>query len=298
MLCQTIHDWLMNADDPSRPNPLVADHIAGCTLCQEFAAELIGLETAVRSHPTPPSVLANRDAFLARIANTVPPPVRNRQIGQIVAICATMAASLIVGLVTAWFIWRESSQPDHPSPNSTVAHAEPSVVEDLVEWNLRLTEADGVADRERLVRERLPELQASVRSAKLTPHDRTLAENLLSHGQRLGSTNDPVEEAEGFHELADTLLARLDSVVEDQRRSEFYARLYSKVIDRGVDANLDRAERQALKAEKQSRVQTLKKAKNKQALKAAAVAERMSGQAKEQIKANKRKEKGSSRSEK
>ena len=108
----------------------------------------------------------------------------------------------------------------------------------------------------------------------------------------MGESADPVEEAEGFHDLADSLLVRLDASAEDADRSEHLARMYAEVVDRGVDANLARAERQALKAEKQARVQNLTKAKHKQAARAALIAERIPEKAREHVKANRPKSKG------
>jgi hypothetical protein len=163
-----------------------------------------------------------------------------------------------------------------------VAQADPAVVADLVEWNLKLTEAEHPADREKLVQQ-MAEFQAAVNKATLSPEERAFAEQLLAYGRKLGDGSDAVDEAEGFHALADTLLIRLDATADQPAKAETFARLYSQVVARGVDRNLRRAERQELKAEKQARVQALRQAKKKQAAKADAIADRIPEPAREHV---------------
>jgi hypothetical protein len=278
MNCDAARDRLLLSDDPARPDAVLAEHLAACPACRAAADELGGLEAAIRAYPTPPSVLARRDAFLDGLPSTSPRPARVRHVA---AAFAALAACVVVA-VAAMAVLRPA-QPDTP----TVAQADPTVVEDLVEWNLKLSEADVPADRERLVRDRLPDLQAAVESAPLSADDRALADQLLAQGRKLGTAADPVDEAEAFHLLADTLLVKLDTSADDPVRSVTLAKMYSDVVDRGVDRNLERAERQALRAEKQARVQELRKAKKRQAARAAAVAERMPERAREHMKRTK-----------
>jgi hypothetical protein len=285
VLCDTARDRLLTADDPARADPDVAEHVAGCAACRAVAADLAAFEQAIRAYPTPAAVLVRRDAFLNNLASPAPRPIRVRHI---VAAFATLAASVIVCVATVALM--RSAGPDG-GPTQPVAQADP-VMEDLVEWNLKLTETETPADREKLVRNRLPELQSAVQTASLSADDRTFAEQLLAYGRKLGGTADAVDEAEGFHDLADTLLVRLDTAAEDPARSVVYARLYSQVVDRGVDVNLARAEKQALKVEKQVRVKNLERAKLKQAAKAAALADRISERARENMKGGKTKIKG------
>jgi hypothetical protein len=280
MTCDATRDWLLSADDPARPVSAVAAHLAGCPACRGLADDLVELENIVRAYQPPPSALARRDVFLAGLAPATPRPVRARHIA---GAFAALAASVVLAVAVVALL--------RPAPQTpAVAQADAAVVEDLVEWNLKLTEADEPAARELLVRDQLPDLQA--RAARLPADDRALAEQLLAHGRKLGGAADPVDEAEGFHDLADTLLVRLDTAADDPTRSEVYARLYSQVVDRGVDANLERAEKLALKAEKQVRVQNLRKLTKKQAARAAALADRIPEPAREQVKGGKARPKG------
>lgn len=289
MTCDAARDRLLTSDDPARPDSEVAEHLSGCTACRAVAAELAGLERAVRAYPTPPSVLARRDAFVSDLPSSFPRPVRVRHIA---AAFAALAACVVVAVaaVAAVAVLRPA-RPDTP----TIAQTEPTVVEDLVEWNLKLSEADEPADREKLVRDRMPNLQAAVELAPLSADDRVLADQLLAQGRKLGTAADPVDEAEAFHLLADTLLVKLDTSADDPARSVTLAKMYTEVVDRGVDRNLDRAERQALRAEKQARVQELRKAKRKQAARAAAVAERIPEPARQQMKRTRFRPKGGSK---
>jgi hypothetical protein len=277
------------ADDVSRPTAEVSAHLAGCAACQKLVADLTAVESAVRAVPTSEIAIASRDAFLTRIAPT-PRPRRRRGYRRMAAAFAVLAASLVIGIgLSAWLPQRPK---DNGQRQQAVAHAKPVVVEELIEWNLELTEAEIPTERQQLVRERLPQLQAKIQSSNLSTEDRAFAEQLLVHAQRMSEAADPVEEAEAFHGLADTLLVRLDTMVDDPDRSEFYAKLYSQVRDRGIDANLHRAERLVHKTDKQARVDKLQTAKNKQEAKAAALAERMHDKARQHIKPTKPKGKG------
>jgi len=289
MNCDAARDRLLTSDDPARPDADLSEHLAGCAGCRALAADLAGLEAAVRAYPTPATVVARRDAFLTTLAPAPPRPVRVRHIA---AAFAALAACVIVAVAAVAVL--RPPPPDTP----VVARANPSVVEELVEWNLKLSEADEPADREKLVRDRLPDLQAAVESARLSADDRALADQLLAQGRKLGSGADPVDEAEVFHVLADTLLVKLDTSSADSARSVTLAKMYTEVVDRGVDRNLERAERQALKAEKQARVQELRKAKKKQAARAAALAERIPEPAREHMKGSKARPKAGNRSPK
>lgn len=278
MDCDAARDRLLSSDDPARPEAELAGHLDGCPACRALAAELVGLEAAVRAYPTPRSAVARRDAFLTSLTSTSPRPIRVRHLA---AVFAALAACVVVAVAAVAVL--RPTPPDTP----IVAQADPTVVEQLVEWNLKLSEADEPTDREKLVRDRLPDLQAAVESARLSADDRSLAEQLLTQGRKFGSAADPVDEAEAFHVLADTLLIRLDTSADDPARSVTLAKMYSQVVDRGVDRNLDRAEKQALKIEKQARVQDLRKAKKKQAAQAAAVAERIPESAREHMRGTK-----------
>ncbi|HEX3151845.1 MAG TPA: hypothetical protein VHR66_27485 [Gemmataceae bacterium] len=272
MNCEAARDRLLIADNPARVDADLAEHVAGCAACSQMVGDLVRLESAVRSYPMPATVLIRREVFLT---NLKPMPARQIRARHLIAAFATIAAAIIIGIVTVALV--HNPQPD--DGRATVAQARPAVVEDLVEWTLLLTESEVPAEREKLVRERLPELQAAVQRADLSVEDRAFAEQLLAHGRKLGEGADPVDEAEAFHGVADTLLVRLDTSAQDPSRFGFYAQLYSNVVDRGVETNLKKAEKQALRAERQARVQELRKANKKQAARVADLVERMPEQA-------------------
>jgi hypothetical protein len=276
MFCDTARARLLTADDPARPDADLAAHLAACAGCRTLAADLAGLEAAVRSYPTPTAAIARRDAFLTTLA---PTPHWHLRFRHIAATVAALAAAVVLAVVTVALL-RPTPSPD--GQPQMVAQADPAVVADLVEWNLKLTEAEHPAEREKLVQQ-MAEFQAAVNKARLTPEERAFAEQLLVYGRKLGDGSDAVDEAEGFHALADTLLIRLDATTDQPAKAETFARLYSQVVDRGVDRNLKRAERQELKAEKQARIQELRQAKKKQAARADAIADRIPEPARDHV---------------
>jgi hypothetical protein len=202
------------------------------------------------------------------------------RVRHIAAAFAALAAAVVIAVVTVALLRPEPS-PDGPNP--MVAQACPDVVSDLVEWNLNLTQTEQPADRAKMVRERMPDMTGAVRRTAMSADDRALADQLLANARKLGSADDAVDEAETFHEMADTLLIRLDATADNPAQAETYARLYSQVVHRGVDHNLTRAEKQELRADKKARVQELRQAKKRQAAKADALAERIPPAAQEHV---------------
>jgi hypothetical protein len=276
MLCDAARDRLLTADDPARPAADLAAHLVECPACREFAAELRQLESAVRAYPTPASAIARRDTFLTNLS----PAPRVLRARHIVAAFAALAAAVVIAVVTVALLRPE---PSTDEPNQMVAQAGPAVVSDLVEWNLALTQTEQQVDRAKMVRERMPDMTGAIRRTAMSADDRALAEQLLANARKLGYADDPVDEAEIFHEISDTLLTRLDATADNPEQAETYARLYSQVVHRGVDHNLTRAEKQELRADKKARVQELRQAKKKQAAKADALVERIPPAAQEHV---------------
>src|SRR5947209_14836837 len=60
----------------------------------------------------------------------------------------------------------------------------------------------------------------------------------------MAENDDPVAEADRFNDVADKLLARMDSATDggDAGKVTKLARLYSQVADQGISANLEKAE--------------------------------------------------------
>jgi hypothetical protein len=120
------------------------------------------------------------------------------------------------------------------------AEARPDVIDQLVDWNLDLSEASPT-DRQRIFAERRNKLQNSIGNAKLDPTDRDLAENLMANGSWLVEHEDPVEEFQRFNVMADQLLDRVKTSSEsDAVRADRFARQFRKVNERGIDSKMER----------------------------------------------------------
>jgi hypothetical protein len=94
------------------------------------------------------------------------------------------------------------------------------VIEQLVDWNLELTEAATPADRDRIFADKHEKLKVRIGQAKLSDTDRELAENLLTNGVWLVKNDDPVEELNRFHRVADRLLEKMQHAADKADASQ------------------------------------------------------------------------------
>jgi hypothetical protein len=117
------------------------------------------------------------------------------------------------------------------------------LVERLVDWNLELTEAPSAQDRQRIFAERDAALRAELKRASLPAEEQAFAESLLDTASQMSQKDAPLEDAEHFDKIADQLFARIESPPAPSKQSERarLARCYERVLERGVDANLERA---------------------------------------------------------
>ncbi len=259
LTCPHVRDLL--AESPRSRDAGVVAHLARCAACRAVVAEWRAVDATVRARPTPASALAARDAFLERLSPVTPrrrqPARRTRWVEWAVA------ASLFVGIAAATFLLSEPRE----------VAAKPKLVEELVEWNLTLAEADTRETRETLVRDRLPAFRLAVRDTDLSARDRQLANRLIAEGEWQAANDDPLNAAERLHGLADEMLTLADEAEPASERSAVFVKLTGQLATRGV---LKEATRQAALKEKrdEARLARLLAAQEKQAAKMAAVAER------------------------
>ncbi len=123
------------------------------------------------------------------------------------------------------------------------ARATPNLLEQLVEWNVDLAEARTQDERSRILTDQEEQLKTTLAEAALPPADRDLAESLLENGAWLVQNSDPVAEADRFGDLADKLLARMDSATaaHDEQLVVLLAKSYDRLTTAGIEANLKRA---------------------------------------------------------
>jgi hypothetical protein len=173
-------------------------------------------------------------AKLAEVAST--PLVPTKRLSSKRARWATVAAlaSVAFGLTLVVILML--------SPAREV-EAGPDVVEQLVGWNLDIAQAQSHDERQKIFDTRAESMQGLLTSSKLSQEDRELGQTLVDNGAWLASNDDPMAEAERFGDIADKLLARLDTATgtNDKKRIIKYADSYSRLTELGVSMNLERA---------------------------------------------------------
>jgi hypothetical protein len=232
MNCREAQKWLLQAERPDSPDvgpPEVIDHLRGCARCRKVVGRANRLEQIHREAPVPASARRARIAFLRRLAD---PPVY-RPWRRLVRLAVAALVLLALGLGT-WALLM---------PNRASAA---DLIERLVEWELEMTEAASPAERQRIFAERAGTFQADLRRARLPEEDRALVQYLYDTSAALAQQQGALEDAERFDEVAQRLLERLQSPAGDKPQEEkarvAFARCYHRVLERGVDANLERAQ--------------------------------------------------------
>lgn len=228
MNCETIQDQILAADDPARLGAELDAHVAGCADCAAFARRLIAIESAATGLPVEGSQLA-KAAVMRRVRRETAPLPRRFLLRPVWGL---VAAVLVLGIGLGLYLARPAT-----------ANASATVVDQLVDWNLDLSEANAPQDRQKLYTARVAAFDSAVRTASLNPEERQLATLLLEQGSWLARNTDPVDEAEHFSELADQFVARLDvaAAANDARAVQRLGRNYDRVVQRGVQAKLLRA---------------------------------------------------------
>jgi hypothetical protein len=241
MDCRAARDWLLQAErpeawaaDPAAP----ADHIQSCPRCRNLALELERLESDYRDQPLPAGCESAREAFIARLPISLPGNRPRRWFSR--RRWAVAAAALLLVCSGAYLWWPE---PSTPEPETA-----PDVVERLVDWNLALARSDDEAERRQVLDEEAPRLRTAVAEADLPDDDRELAESLLESGEFIAAQTDPMDQADRFDDLADKLVAQIDSATNkrDARRLKKLANCYRRIAELGIHANLDRLEEEKL----------------------------------------------------
>jgi hypothetical protein len=202
--CELAQDAILQSDDPAgfaAGESEFARHVARCAACQEIVARVVRIEAEARALVAP----GESRGFEAKCL-----PIHGdgprRRLTLRPAWWTGIAAMLLVGIgIGAYVASREGGD------GGAVAAAEPAVVEDLIDWNLAMADADEPRERERIYTEAAPKLEVAVGRAKLSDEDRRAARRLLENGAWLRTHADPAERVERFCDLQDVVVGRMDS---------------------------------------------------------------------------------------
>ena len=233
MNCVPCRDWLLEADEPATLEAapaVIAAHIHGCDACQELMCDLVQLDEAWRGLPLPAEAETSREAFienLNRPATPHRPAVRPGRWSSARRWAGAAALFMIVGAGLLFF-W----------PSQPVAASD--LLDQLIDWNLDLSEAESAADRQRIYHEKDGSLKKALGHANLKGPDRELAENLLRNGAWMVDHEDPLEELDRYEQVADQILNRVYDAGPDAGRSSRFARQFRKIHERGIEKNLHR----------------------------------------------------------
>jgi hypothetical protein len=203
----------------------LAAHRETCAACRDYAARVRSLEVRWRSRPLPARAELAKQAFLDRLATPAVPasPSRRRWRWSVAAVCCLLAGSALI------LFW----------PGDRV-EARDDVLDQLIDWNLEVSEAATSIERQRIWDARQELLRLALRQAKLDQRERDLGERLLANAAWMAGHEDPIEELRRFHEVADRLLDGVNQAGPDVARSNKFARQFARVSERGIDRNVDR----------------------------------------------------------
>ncbi len=144
---------------------------------------------------------------------------------------AAIADRLVAAGLGVYFVL--SSQP---------ARATPGPVDQLIDWNIDLTQAQSPDERARIHSERAIALQGKLDRAKLPTQERELAKTLMENGNWLAEHSDPVAESSRFSDIADMMLAQMESATNanDARQVARLTDGYCRIAKLGIEANIER----------------------------------------------------------
>jgi hypothetical protein len=179
MTCKVVRTCLLSLEQPDRPPPEAADHLAACGSCREWHRRLVRLERGVAQLPVPAS--GARSRLLARILTEAPArpapqgayaprsaePAWKRHERRLkrLAIAAALSAALLLVAVGLW-AWRLAHE-NTPAPPSRPAVTGDPLLAKLMEQNIRLAGARTPRQRVEALRDLADDLHSEARSLTL-----------------------------------------------------------------------------------------------------------------------------------
>ncbi|HLW66024.1 MAG TPA: hypothetical protein VKS79_12005 [Gemmataceae bacterium] len=289
MTCERAQHWILAVALPgelARAPRDIGEHIRQCDSCQRLIQRVVRLEENWRQQPAPASAERSQALFLQRLAEPPAPlirkpelPRRNLRLARwMVAACVAAVVGLSIGVGVF--------------STSSTAHAESSdVVDRMIDWNLQMSEASTLEDRQRLFAERAESFKADLSKANLSESDRDFANNLMETGAWLASNDEPVEEADKLTTLADQIVTRAQTSGRpmDEKKTARFVAQYQKVAQ-NIEAKVEKAEAKATAnptgtpAEQAKRIEKIEARENKRLEALAKLQEKMPEASKKEIK--------------
>jgi hypothetical protein len=229
MTCQEIQDAVLMAEDVSKETAKGTElgrHIESCAACAAFVERLTRVEATAKSLPVPAGSHEAKRATLTQIKWVASHPRRRFFLRP--SFLSAAAAMIVFGIGLGIYL----AQPGKAS----------AVVDQLVDWDLELADAQGPQQREAIYRTRAPQWESQIRNASLTTEDQQYASALLEHGRWLSTNPDPVDEAVRFSELADLIVNRMNTAAasNDARAVRRFGQHYGRIVQRGIGDKLER----------------------------------------------------------
>lgn len=250
MNCEKCQEAILMSDAPGASilsgDSEIAQHVARCAVCSAFAQRLVRLEALAGRFPLP----ANSEQARAQVVGNIREQLETRRryyIGGQRPLWQTalrwggaVAAVLVVGFGIA--MWARMNRPEP----TQVAQSSPAVMDQLIDWDLALADAEAPQERADLYASRAATLQTAVQQASLNDDDRQFATKLLENGAWLSRNHDPVERTEKFCDIADLLVGRMDkaAAANDDQTVQRLGKHYGRV-QKGIGANLARLDANA-----------------------------------------------------
>lgn len=248
MKCEQAQDELLASAgfDPSDglPSGLI-EHVSRCATCQALLEKLRRLDTAARALPVPAPVISASEArsiLLSQMAIESGSPAKPPNRRSWWAHCLVMprwAAAVFVALSVGIGVWLANA----PGELGNEARADESLLPDLVNWNVLLSELSELPQRQAVYTQRATDLSDRFRQSRLEPTDREIVEALLANGSWLRDHNDPIDEAGRFNDLADRLSegVRATNPRAAEDRMSIMTHAYATIVEQGLNASLDSA---------------------------------------------------------
>ncbi|HVT79679.1 MAG TPA: PEP-CTERM sorting domain-containing protein [Phycisphaerae bacterium] len=259
MNCEHAQQEILLADDPgavAATRPEIAEHVKGCAECAALAEKLAKLELAAQALPVkgmerPLPIMAERianEAATSRIGYGQGAKVRQEpgwgagRWRRVLRGAVAAATIIVAGLIALTMM------------TSTRTARADAVFKDLVEWNVRISQADA-ASRSRVYQAELAAMQKEV--ALLTGDDKKIANQLLSNAESMVSGNDPITEARHFGEIAAQFEQRETSLA-DQAAAARLRDLREYLAKQGIQNEINRVNSTSLTPEQQSALDNLR----------------------------------------